>query len=531
MKQQLITAIIGPPCSGKTTLAKALSTCLGVKHISVGDLIRTAVEDDKRAELQSAYRGYTLFPVDWLAQHLQAGLDQIRAPHVVIDGGLSLPAALSSLDHTVRTIFVNAEQEIMDARFHKRASAKTRDDDVLHIFQRRCVLFRSEQKRLAQQAQAIGPFVVLSADTTQENLLRQALAASSFWNSMTGAHDRANTTTGITDAAEVLCDLSEARVDDATRLVFIRRDGSTDSAPDNEMVVLVKPGFTPSPAVVTQVLNLLAANGYAVAAVSKTSGALARRCFEAHFDLQHAAARHGSKLLNSADHEHLQKLWPGDKLDLQAACEMAEADGLSHLDHLWRDDTPGGVLAINPGLWARRIPGTDTVIINGHIPLILDQYQRANLVTLALHIVGSDCSSFSYMRKSVLGPTDPTQAPPGSLRYIALVQGRAAGMAIDRRNNGFHMSSSLPETWRELGIWFGPEYLSSALARSSWAIDPAVAAATATRNSPLCRFPKGEDWLWQLTTNLDGRAAMAMIDASHISAEPGEFLKAQTDLR
>lgn len=96
--------------------------------------------------------------------------------------------------------------------------------------------------------------------------------------------------------------------------------------------------------------------------------------------------------------------------------------------------------------------------------------------------------SWASFRQKVLGPTDPTEAPPQSIRRMILDQYKSLGLSSEpnKSDNGVHASASAFEGLAEKMNWLNldPEYdsfgkllLDSGLSKSrilEWAKDPQV---------------------------------------------------------
>merc|ERR1712066_1081115 len=105
--------------------------------------------------------------------------------------------------------------------------------------------------------------------------------------------------------------------------------------------------------------------------------------------------------------------------------------------------------------------------------------------------------SWADFRGKVLGPTDPAEAPAGSLRGEILAQWKELGLAAEPNvgDNGMHASASPFEAFAERNNWlsvaveddqFGAQMLSSGLAISlikAWSVDPQVTISVGKQGS------------------------------------------------
>jgi hypothetical protein len=105
--------------------------------------------------------------------------------------------------------------------------------------------------------------------------------------------------------------------------------------------------------------------------------------------------------------------------------------------------------------------------------------------------------SWSDFRNVVLGPTDPADGPPGSLRRTILEQYESLGLAAkpDKGDNGVHASASPFEGLAEQMNWlgqsvddleFGKALLASGLSKETiqdWSVDPRIIQVDRTQGS------------------------------------------------
>jgi hypothetical protein len=105
--------------------------------------------------------------------------------------------------------------------------------------------------------------------------------------------------------------------------------------------------------------------------------------------------------------------------------------------------------------------------------------------------------SWSDFRNVVLGPTDPADGPPGSLRRTILEQYESLGLAAkpDKGDNGVHASASPFEGLAEQMNWlgqsvddleFGKALLASGLSKETiqdWSVDPRIIQLDRTQGS------------------------------------------------
>jgi adenylate kinase len=133
-KQGEIVVLVGPPGSGKGTLAKSLVGEYEFQHISTGDLIRNS-EDE---ELKKIISKGEMVPDDKMIEILEAKINELDLEkNIVLDGYPRNLEQAKQLDKMLgkmgvglsHAIFINIGREEAIKRIQKRSETENRSDD------------------------------------------------------------------------------------------------------------------------------------------------------------------------------------------------------------------------------------------------------------------------------------------------------------------------------------------------------------------------------------------------------------------
>jgi tetratricopeptide (TPR) repeat protein len=169
------------------------------------------------------------------------------------------------------------------------------------------------------------------------------------------------------------------------------------------------------------------------------------------------------------------------------ACEKLGIDGEA-LDTKWSTAKKAGELVkFGGGFYCGRIDGI--YVFNGFFMAMRGKYTGdAKICYKTVDWSPTQCK-WANFRCQTLGPTDPTDAPPGSLRALIAAQWEALGLPApcDVGDNGVHASASPFEALAERANWlqvpieddpFGRALLGAGIPLSTiegWCLDPQVA--------------------------------------------------------
>jgi adenylate kinase family enzyme len=474
--------VLGLPCAGKTTLAAGLASALGYRHLSVGELIRSARErePDFRLRSEAAYLGREDFPPDDLARLISAWLagNRTHPDHLVLDAGPPIDRVGQRLGWCgIGTLVVVVDEATALARLRQRQRSAGRVDDVVDVFHERVSRFRQRLPEVVHGLSRLGWTASVSGATGPRGVLRQALSAVEF---QTALRRRPQT-----PVREVRTDYLLDAVSTLDRAVAAGNgpvdvavgDREPDAPGTNAMVLLCKPRVRLAPDALHRVDVAAHRFGYRTTRMSAWSGTTVAEtsAAAAHFDLHAQVSRWGSRLADALDADLAESVASG--ATVLGGHEFLAAYGPDALARAWQEESSNPPRPVGGRFWSLVPPDVaDVVLLNGHMPAVLADYERPDSTVYALLLRASGSVApdpWSVMRTDFLGHTDPARAAADSLRSRAVPGDLLRDGRGSFRNNGFHLSRGPLEAIREAGIWFGSEVLAD-VARRAYASPPGL---------------------------------------------------------
>lgn len=437
-------AIVGPPCSGKTTLGRGLAACVANgHHLSLGDLIRRdRATRSLSSELERAFQGLQTFPPDYLAALITA--ECIRADcsplQLIVDGGPPLDRVFTRLGiEPLLTISLSLDERSHAARVAARLAAGDRIDDTASLISSRIASYAAHLPSTLSGLRQLGPLLTIdSADAPTTVALRSldALGMARVLEAPPMSPESRDVTRDRERWIFAACSGKDA--------VFaagpsVRAGGERSKS--RAAVLLIKPRVHLTPALLHEVWRRAELFGLDVVEArtqGRHDGSIAART-RAHF----------------ADHEIFarcaSRLFPGDVLGGYEARDRYGDEWLRAWDE-------SGPQKLRHALWMARMrspQGEAITVVNGHVPGIVAQFEcRENsMLTLLLSARDGESLDFGSLRRSFLGSTDPTLAEAGSLRGDAARRRLDVGFRVSLQNNAFHLSDGPTAALREQIIW------------------------------------------------------------------------------
>ena len=198
-----------------------------------------------------------------------------------------------------------------------------------------------------------------------------------------------------------------------------------------------------------------------------------------------------------------------------SAYDYLATRSLEALDTTWKHLADAKELMhLGPSCWGARSVADDQIIVNGHVPLIVDEYVRNGYPSYALHIncPRPDPDSWRALRQDFLGDSDPRKANLGSLRHLAFQGTIDVGREVNWSNNGFHLSGSPEEAGFEATVWFGESY---ARPRFSKAFSSDTSWLDIVRNIPVVAGDGAVTWRWNRSQNRSAPGNANVLEATH----------------
>jgi hypothetical protein len=178
------------------------------------------------------------------------------------------------------------------------------------------------------------------------------------------------------------------------------------------------------------------------------------------------------------------------------ACARFKCDGAA-LDEAWQK---AKVVKFGGGFYCGlvTIESTSLYVFNAFFMTMRSKFVEPG-VSIHCYDIEWDSSKLSWsdFRNKVLGPTDPAEGPPGSLRKSILDDYKILGLVSipNKGDNGVHASASPFEGLAEKVNWlkrpleqnsFGQALLSAGLSKDTiveWCVDPQVVLSDGNRGS------------------------------------------------
>lgn len=145
MSERLIYILIGPPASGKGTIAKELAKLVKAEVISTGDLLRKNPEVDQEALGRGEFVS-SKFITEVVIEEITG-----REGNVILDGFPRNEEQAMLFDETpipgtmlASVIGLEAPEEVLISRMKKRAKEEGRADDNMETFRKRLITYEKE---------------------------------------------------------------------------------------------------------------------------------------------------------------------------------------------------------------------------------------------------------------------------------------------------------------------------------------------------------------------------------------------------
>ena len=178
--------LLGPPGSGKGTLAKSLVDKYGYSLISTGDILR----DEKKSgseigkKINDIIGKGNLVPDKLIFDIIEKKLSEIDGP-VIIDGTpRTIPQGefLEKITDVGLVIFINASDETVKERIKQRGKTSGREDDQdPAVAEKRLNQYKNETEPLVEFYKNKGKLVTIDGEVGKEGVLKEVENVLSLW--------------------------------------------------------------------------------------------------------------------------------------------------------------------------------------------------------------------------------------------------------------------------------------------------------------------------------------------------------------
>lgn len=184
----MLIVFIGPPGAGKGTQAKRLLSYLGIPHLSTGELLRAAKQNDTPlGRLASQYMDHGRLVPDPLVLAMVG--EKLDEPHFakgcLFDGFPRTMQQAKSLDDSLQqrkqplniALEMKADENELIARMLRRATAEKRVDDTPQTIAQRMEVYRKQTAPLLDYYRNQGKLVSIDASGTPDEVFERIRVA------------------------------------------------------------------------------------------------------------------------------------------------------------------------------------------------------------------------------------------------------------------------------------------------------------------------------------------------------------------
>ena len=184
----MFLVFIGPPGAGKGTQSKRLLEHLQIPHLSTGEMLRAAIEQDSDlGRLAAQYMdGGRLVPDDVVMKMVLERLNEPEfASGCLFDGFPRTLNQAQALDDALKArgtplnsvIELQGEEQELIIRMHKRAVAESRADDHPAVIAERMDVYRRQTFPLLEYYEKQGPLHRINAMGSPDEVFSQITAS------------------------------------------------------------------------------------------------------------------------------------------------------------------------------------------------------------------------------------------------------------------------------------------------------------------------------------------------------------------
>ena len=182
----MIISILGPPGSGKGTVAKELSKKLRIPTIRTGELLRKEIakQTPLGKRIHHAISKGNLAPGKLTFSLVKKHIDKVGKKGYILDGLPRDQSDMKFLHHFLRkskkkidkVIFINASTKVCEQRIKKRLNSQKREDDSQKAMHHRFKVYHKQTMPVIREYKKRKLLCVINGNKSKKKVIKEALS-------------------------------------------------------------------------------------------------------------------------------------------------------------------------------------------------------------------------------------------------------------------------------------------------------------------------------------------------------------------